>query len=442
MAAHAKLGPSGADRWMCCSASVPLIDRLLAAGELKESDLEDDQREQVTEDELLEQHIDGYSDVVLDPTRETTSYAAEGTAMHYVREMCLTFPDLSPLDFAGDVIEADGYQIEVTEDMADKIVPGIDWIREHVETPETEGRVDLSFLMPGQFGTCDAYWLVKVKTPKGQTGNWYDLYVSDLKFGAGEPVDAEGNRQLRLYALGAWHKLGRPQIRNVIMNIDQPRAGGMKFWEIPFSELLEFAEEVKRVYTRIEAGDVEFAPSLKGCRWCPVRKLPRGCAAFNQWNLWMLGRAVMDPSREPVFEDPAQMSRALRYHIVKHAPGIRQWLAKLHEESLNAALSGDPDPGSKAVQGDAGRRYFTDTARAAEIVEGALGDAAYTKKLIGFTEIDSLMKPGRKKLGFPVEYEELQQLVDRPAPKAKLVPADHPKPAYQTVDDDDFDDLD
>ena len=56
--AHAKLGPSGADRWMVCSASVPLIDRLLAAGELKESDLEDDQREQVTEDELLKV-IDG-----------------------------------------------------------------------------------------------------------------------------------------------------------------------------------------------------------------------------------------------------------------------------------------------------------------------------------------------------------------------------------------------
>lgn len=440
MTAHAKLGPSGADRWMVCTASVPLIDRLLANGELRECDLEDDQTEQITEDELLDQQIDGYSDVVLDPGRETTSYAAEGTVMHTVREWCLSFPDLSPLDFAGDVMEADGYRFTVTEDMADKLVPGIDWIRQHVAVPETEGRVDLGFLMPGQFGTCDAYWLMKVKTPKGQEGDFFDLYISDLKFGAGKPVKAEGNRQLRLYALGAWHKLGRPQIRNVILNIDQPRAGGMKFWDIPFSELLEFAEEVKRVHGRIQRGEVEFVPSTDGCQFCPVRKTKRGCAAYNQWMLWMLGKAVMDPSREPVFEDPAQIPRALRWHIVKHAAPIRAFLAKLHEESLAAAVAGDPDPGSKAIEGSAGHRFFTDQDRAAEIIEGALGEAAWKKKLIGMTEIDALMKPGRKKLGFPDEYEELQLLVDRPAPKPKLVSADHPSPSYTKFDDDDFED--
>lgn len=443
MSAHAKLGPSAADRWMVCTASVALIERLLANGELRECDLEDEVAEQISEDELLEQHIDGYSDVVLDPTRETSSYAAEGTAMHEVREMCLNFPHLDPADFAGDVMMVDGYRIEVTEDMADKLVAGIDWIRQHVEVPCTEGRVDLGFLMPGQFGTCDAYWLVKVKTPKGRTGEWFDLYVSDLKFGAGTPVSAEGNRQLRLYALGAWHKLGRPQIRTIILNIDQPRAGGMKFWEITFAELMEFADEVKRAYGRIQRGEVEFVPSTKGCRWCPVRKTKRGCAAFNQWNLWMLGRSVMDPSRPPVFEDPAQMSRALRWHLVQNASGIRAWLAKLHEESLAAAIAGDPDPGSKAIEGPAGSRQFTDPVMAAIIVEGAVGaQRAWKKDLIGITQIDALMKPGRKKLGFPEEYEELQQLISRPDSKPKLVSADHPSPAFVLNLADEFDDVD
>ena len=426
---------------MVCTASVPLIDRLIANGDLRESDLEDEVAEQISEDELLEQQIDGYSDVVLDPGRETSSYAAEGTAMHEVRELCLSFPHLSPLDFSGDVMTVDGYRIEITEDMTDKLVPGIDWIRQFVEVPYTEGRVDLGFLMPGQFGTCDAYFLDPIRKPKGKSGDWFDLYVSDLKFGAGEPVDAKGNRQLRLYALGAWNKLGRPQIRNVVLNIDQPRAGGMKFDEITFDELMEFAEEVRRVFDRIQRGDVEFVPSTKGCRWCPVRKTKRGCAAFNQWMLWMLGKSVMDPSRDPVFQDPAQMPRALRWHIVRNAKHIRAWLAALHEQSLEAAIAGDPDPGSKAIEGSEGRRFFTDEARAAEIIEAALGDAAWKKKLIGFTEIDALMKPGRKKLGFPDEYEELQTLVDRPASKPKLVPADHPSPAYQKFGDDDFDDL-
>lgn len=437
MAAHAKLGPSSADRWMVCTASVPLIERLLAAGDLRECDLEDEVAEQITEEELLEQNIDGYSDVVLDPTRETTSYAAEGTAMHEVRETVLNFPDLSPMDFVGDTFNVDGYRFTVTEDMADHLVRGIDWIREHVAVPYTEGRVDLGFLMPGQFGTCDSYWLVRGKKHT-------DLYVSDLKYGIGEPVAAEGNRQLRLYGLGAWYKLGRPTIRNVIMNIDQPRAGGMKFWEIPFGELLEFGEEVRRVYARIESGDVEFAPTTKGCRWCPVRKTKRGCAAYNKWQLWMLGKAVMDPSRDPVFDDPQQMPKAQRYYIVKNAAGIRAWLAKLHEESLNAALAGDPDPGSKAIEGDAGRRFYKDEDRATMIIQGALGhaDAFAPRKLIGFTQLDALMKPGRKKQGFPDQYAELLELVDRPPSRPKLVPADHPKPAYQKVSDDDFDDLD
>lgn len=439
MAAHAKLGPSSADRWMICTASVPLVDRLLGMGEISESDLEDE-RERISEDDLLEQNIDAYEDVVLDPTRDSTTYAAEGTVMHEVRETCLTFPILEPADFVGDVMSADGFSFEITADMADKLLEGIDWIRQHVETPIVEGRVSLDFLMPGQFGTCDSYWLVPVAKKKGV----FDLYVSDLKWGIGEPVAAIGNRQLRLYALGAWHKLGRPTIRKVILNVDQPRAGGMKFDEISFAELMEFAEEVKRVFKRIEDGDVEFQPTKKGCRWCPVRKTERGCAAYNHWCLWMLGRAVMDPSDgDPKFQDPSQMSKAQRFYLVTHAPDIRAWLAKLHEESLNAAMAGYPDPGSKAIDGGLGRRYFKkeDIPKAEKLIYSAIGDEAFTRKLIGFTDLDAKLKPGRKKTGFPEVYEEVQELVSRMPAKPKLVPADHPSPAYQKISDDDFDDL-
>lgn len=421
---------------MVCTASVPLIRKLVAAGELRASDIEGDQ-ERITEEELLEQNINAYEDVVLTNDNESTIYSAEGTVMHEVREHCLNFPILSPLDFAGDVVECDGFKIKITEEMCDKLVAGIDWIREHTDNPNTEGRVDLGFLIPGQFGTCDAYWLKLIKPRKLV----YDLYVSDLKFGMGEPVDAFGNRQLRFYALGAWNALGRPNIRKVILNIDQPRAGGMKFWEITFQELMEFAEEVRRVTARIENGDVEFVPSTKGCRWCPVRKLDRGCAAYNRWNLWMIGAAVMDPSSDPKFVDPTQMSRALRYYIVKNAAGIRSWLADCHKKSLGAAMVGDPDPGSKAVSTGDGRRAFKDESAAEQILVEALGKAAYKKKLIGFVEIDDLLKPGTKKAGNPVAYEKLERLVKRKPAPPKLVSADHPSPAYQRIDDDDFDDL-
>ena len=426
---HARLSPSGADRHQVCTASVPLIETLLERGEIRESDLEDDLKEQVTEDELLEQNLGAYSDVVLDAGSESTSYSAEGTAMHGVQAECLIF-GFDPYDHVGQIVEVDGYTIEITEDMVDHLVPGIDWINETACNLHVEEKVSLDDWLPGNYGYCDSYWL------NGDT-----LYVSDLKFGQGDPVQAEGNRQLRLYALGAWAALGKPAVKNVTMNINQPRAGGMKFWTITLDELLAYGEESRRIYERIQRGDVEFVPTTKGCKYCPVRKAKRGCAAFNQWHLWMIGAAVMDPSNpEPRFKDPSQMPRALRYYIVSHAPAIRSWLAKLHEESLNAAIEGDPDPGSKAIMGSGGRRYFTDEEAAKRIVESALGDRAFNKKLIGFTEIDKLMKPGKRKQGFPEQYEELLKVVGLPDGKPKLVPSDHPGPVYVHSVEDDFED--
>jgi len=76
------------------------------------------------------------------------------------------------------------------------------------------------------------------------------------------------------------------------------------------------------------------------------------------------------------------------------------------------------------------------------VVKALRADAFKPLSIIGITDIDRLMKPGRKKLGHPEEYEALQELVKRPPGRPKLVSADHPKEAYMAVSDDDFDDLD
>lgn len=433
---HARLSPSAADRFMVCTASVLLVERLLAAGEIKENDLEG--AEQITEDEIIELNLDAYQDVVLDPDRESTSFSAEGTVMHEVRFDALFFNE-DPHSFVGEVRSADGFSFEITADMADRLVPGVDWIRESTDAPTLEARVPLDEWLPGNYGFCDAYWLDDTT-----------LYVSDLKFGVGEPVAAEGNRQLRLYAMGAWVALGKPTVDKVVLNIDQPRAGGMKFDHLTFDDLMTFGEEVRAVYNRIQTGNVEFAPNSKSCRFCPVKKAKRGCAAYNNWMTTMIGNGIMDVSVQPTFKDPMQIPRAQRYYIVHNAAAIRAWLAKLHDDSLAAAVDGDPDPGSKAIMGSAGRRYFTDEVEAERIIFDALGEQAYKKKLIGLGELDRVMKPGRKKIGFPNHYEKLQELVAQPDGKPKLVPASHPAPAFvqsveddfeeQTVDDD-FDEM-
>ncbi|UVK46754.1 DUF2800 domain-containing protein [Mesorhizobium sp. AR07] len=409
MTAHARLAPSGCDRWSTCTASVALIDKLQGDGEL--------------------------------PDRDASDWSAEGTVAHEVREMCLDF-GLDPHHFVGTTISADGFTYVVNDEMADHLQTGIDWVREHTGRPHVEIRVDLSPWLPGQFGTCDTGWLERLLDSTALSSGFV-LYISDLKYGAGVPVDAVGTKQLRLYALGMWHYLGRPDVEKIVLNIDQPRAGGMKYWEITLDELLAFGEEMKAVYAKIVAGDVEFKPSHKACRWCEVRKAPGGCAPRDRWLLEMAADAHPDlPNMVVPGYERQNLVGERRWLVVQHAPDIRARLAELHEESLRAALDGRPDPGSKAVAGDLGDRYFKDAKKAEALLTAALGDDAYKpRQLIGITEIEKQVKPGKRKQGHPDTWVELLKLVDRAEGKPKLVPADHLKPALEQWSDD-FDDLD
>ncbi|MER9680790.1 DUF2800 domain-containing protein [Mesorhizobium sp. M0184] len=368
--------------------------------------------------------------------RDASEWSAEGTVAHEVREMCLDF-GLDPQHFVGATISADGFTYVVDDEMAEHLQPGIDWVREHTGNPHVEIRVDLSPWLPGQFGTCDTGWV------EYWPGFFNALYVSDLKYGVGVPVDAVGTKQLRLYALGIWHWLGRPPVEKVVLNIDQPRAGGMKYWEISLEDLLAFGEEMKVVYAKIVSGDVEFKPSSKACRWCEVRKAPGGCPPRDRWLMEMAADACADlPNTVIPGYERQNLVGERRWLVVQHAPDIRARLAELHEESLRAALDGNPDPGSKAVAGDLGDRYFKDAKKAEALLVQALGEKAFKpKQIIGITEIEKLVKPGKRKQGHPETWEQLLTLVDRASGKPKLVDENHLKPALTPLADE-FDDLD
>lgn len=404
MAAHAKLGPSASARWMHCTASVAILDSLAAQG-------------------------------VINPS-ESSSFADEGTAAHEVRELALNL-GLEAYDFIGRTVYVRGVAYPVTYEMADHLQVGIDWIREYVTgVALVETRVDLSAWLPGNFGTLDFGWYCPKKKELGQL---------DLKYGAGEPVEAEGNSQQLLYALGLWDRLGRPEVEKIIIGIDQPRLGGLKFWEdCTFDMLMEFAAEVEAAYAEIGSGKTKFAPSAKACRWCKARdpipsKGYMGCPAYNQQQLEVFMGAFDDLDVDPVF--PETLTPVQRAYVVTHAPEARKWLAAQHEASLQAAMNGSPDPGLKAVIGQKGNRFFTDETKAESILVGAVGEAAYKpKQLVGIVEAEKLLKPGKKKAGNPDAWEALNALVDQPDGKPILVPTDDPRPAIKPYADQ-FDDL-
>lgn len=419
MAAHAKLGPSAADRWLVCRASVAYTALLAGLG--------------------------------LITLGGSSVFADEGTAAHEVRQLCLE-TGVDADFFLGSKVTVNGADYEVTEAMCEALQPGIDWIREFTDSPYVEIRLDLSAILPGQFGTMDAGWIV------GDT-----LYVSDLKYGMGEPVSPERNKQQMLYALGFWYFLGGPSVTKVVICIDQPRAGGMKFWECDFDTLLAFEAECKEAFDAIEGiGEAdlmtspaqffqtwqhEFQPTTKGCRWCPARDPNAktgymGCEAHNRHMLAVFQNAFDDLDAEPHFPEPDTFDPATRAYIVTHAKQAEKWLAKMHSASLEAALMGNPDPGLKAVIGRRGDRYLTDEAQAEAILTGAIGDAAYKpRQLIGITDIEKAIKPGKKKQGHPEAWEALSKLVDQPEGKPILVPADDERAAITSIPDQ-FDDLD
>lgn len=401
--AHAKLGPSGADRWMTCTASVALIDRLTRAGDI--------------------------------PERDSSIYAAEGTVAHTIRENSLGL-GVEAHSFIGQKMTADGFEFEVDEDMADHIQPGVDWLREMLPKIDIEIRVRLDPWLPGQFGTMDSGGIYVAGDA---------LIVDDFKYGAGEPVSAIDNRQMRLYALGYWHHIGRPKVKKVLMVIDQPRAGGMKFWEITLDELLAFGREAADAYLRIKTGNVEFKPTVKGCRWCPVKRTRGGCPEYNREMHTIFAEAFaeeyFDLTGGPFFLDAGRITPEQRGRIALHADEAKKWIDKLCADSLAQAVEGDPDPRTKAVQGKRGARKISDTERAGEILFGALGMEAYKPlELIPLGEMEKRLKPSTRKPGHPEAWKLLEEMMAYGPAKPVLASEDDERAPYVPLADE-FDDL-
>lgn len=200
---HAKLSPSGASRWMACPGSVAL-----------EAEYPD----------------------------SSSSYAREGTVAHELAAKVL-LDDWRLNDFVGEswALEENGelYRIPITQDMVDHVMDYVKLVREYAEggTLMVEQRVPIGHLTgeQGAGGTSDVVII------RGR-----ELVVIDLKFGMGVKVDAEGNPQLMMYALGAYENFGvLSDFDMVTMVVHQPRLNHVAEWTIPLRALLAFGEEVQ-----------------------------------------------------------------------------------------------------------------------------------------------------------------------------------------------------
>ena len=352
---HSKLSPSAAARWLACPASLEGPGAEDRAGE----------------------------------------YAAEGTVAHALAQQCwLTgFP---PETFIGQPRFADGYTIEITEEMADAVNVYLEYIEGLAgdDTVLTETRIEHS-MIEGFGGTIDCALPNK-------------RHLVDFKYGAGLPVDITGggegtwngvNVQMACYAI-----LLRDHLQfdgDVQVTIVQPRAshpdGPIRSTTLDGGYLADLTLRILEVHDGDRAGELNAGDH---CRWCPRRaECPE---------LYELTTTTAKAEFSEVEMTPETASELLsRQSAIKaFFDGIEQWVHGQLEKGVDV-------PGYKLVDRYGNRRYRADEDEIVRVCR----NRKFGKKQIYKTE---LLSPAQ--LEKVVGKELITSLVERPHLGTTVVP--------------------
>lgn len=352
-AAHAKLGPSAAKRWMTCPGSVAAITAC--------------------------------------PVEDTTSEAAaEGTAAHALAEILLR--ERIELKGRGDLLREWAAEYGEKYDangLKAGVMPYVDEVSDAWEAlgGRKHARLLLErrvFVIDGVYGTADAV----VISDKGV------LHVLDLKFGRGVRVEAEDNPQLRCYALGALQdaELER-DIHEVRMTIVQPRHkdGGHTSTAVMTAEALHaWGEELAAAAEATKIEGAPRVPSEGGCLFCPAAPWCPERAAF-------VAEAVGLDASTGLTADPVDYSPSVLAEAMGNVEAVEGWCKAVRREALRQAGTDEGLPGWHLKPGRT-RRSVTEEAAQALVDFGMLSeDEAFTRSPATLSKLEKAVG-GRKAL--------------------------------------------
>lgn len=364
---HAILGPSAAERWIACPASIRAQAAL--------------------------------------PSRPSSAYADEGTAAHALAEIIINEEILGKEDHPIEVaVWRDRYDIDrdTYEEMLQYVNIYVAFVKERLAAyPHSvllvEQRVETG--IPSCWGTSD----VVIVSPD-------HVEIIDLKYGIGVYVPAEDNPQLMLYGVGALEAFGDlfGTPKEVLMSICQPRIEHTSTAVIDPDELREWRDSIIPVAELALGDDAPFGPSEEACRWCAARGL---CAAQKDWSLKQDFGAVD-------LLDLDELAEALAM-----VPAIKQWCAAVEDQALKIAYSDRKQiPGWKVVRSN-GIRFITDEATAIKALRAAgykLKDITKPQAILGIGALEKLLGKG---------LPGLEEYVSKTEGKISLVPESDKKPA-------------
>lgn len=400
---HALLSPSGAKKWLTCSASLAC-----------EKDIPNTSGKAAVlgtaMHTIAEIHLNQY---------------IKGTALPLEREVGAYVLDEGKGQIKALISPMKG-AVLITADMIEQVRKYTDYCKPIIDVAtyaKLEMRVNLTeVLHPGYegvetFGTAD---LVAVQELANTDEHM--LIIGDLKTGR-HRVEAKENKQLMLYALGVYRRLKRRyNITTVRLVIFQPYAGGASEWDISVEGLELFAKFAQKrallaldAYFRgkknLKASD--FKPSVDGCQWC---RFSEQCVART--------KTVNSVLVEELEDDFAlELTPEQLVAEYEKLPLLRQHIDKV-EKAMSAALhSGKKVPGYKLVEGRPGNRAWKDVEKVAELYSDKL-----TKEV--------LMTPTEAVKVIP--EEELKDFITRKPGAPCVATADDKRPEWNQVSEEDL----
>lgn len=334
---------------------------------------------------------------------ETTSeYAEEGTKAHAIAEK-----RLKHFLFTGELYKEpfDGVDAEMwdaTGSYVDTCVEKINEARAVSPDARVGIEVQLKFdkWVPKGFGTGDCI-LISDKY----------IEVVDLKYGKGVPVSAEGNTQMRLYALGALAEYGLfYAAQKVRMTIVQPRLDSISTDEMTTDDLLAWGDTIQPVALKAWRGE----GVKEAGEWCQFCKVKNTC------------RAIHDKMLEGVKTDfdAADLSPEEIADVLRKAKDVKRWLDGLEEYAMKEALAGRIPPHMKLVEGRSTRHIRDETAAAKVLQSHGFQDVWKPQQLQTITALEKLVGKGKLKY-------LLGDLIEKPKGKPTLVDENDKRPPIE-----------
>lgn len=294
--------------------------------------------------------------------------AVDGTHSHTLLEHCISPRIIDPNEMVGFTLQDHDGSFVVDRERAARVKVAIDYIRERSLNGTfkvlSEKRVD-----PHKFtGFHEQAGTVDIRIYRGAM-----FEIIDYKDGM-NPVPAEDNEQLDLYALGALAEVDNPnQFQFVKTVIIQPKLAlknlpVISACERTTAQVLALGHAYNAGGTATFPADAPLVPGDKQCRYCPAK----GCSARAQRAMKAAGvqfptidpsalptpdpaapalPATIDATTQLASQDVATLSDERLREILEAAPMLRQTIEQAEEEAQRRLESGKALPGLKLVNG-------------------------------------------------------------------------------------------